>query len=176
MTLNIPLITEGETNSTPPARFRTFLRNPERNLGWFFRIESAMVQGDEIQFADSDGEVLATGRSVDSGERFTLLFPRFGETFDFTRRDRKNAPSFYPRRSPEPLVSLLQPVEAGDGWTTATPRETGLDPALLEDMINEIAAFEPTELRQPYIHSILCLLYTSPSPRDQRGSRMPSSA
>ena len=28
-----------------------------------------------------------------------------------------------------------------------------------------------------FIHlSILCLLYTSPSPRDQRGSRMPSSA
>ena len=25
-------------------------------------------------------------------------------------------------------------------------------------------------------HSIICLLYTSPSPRDQRGSRMPSSA
>ena len=24
--------------------------------------------------------------------------------------------------------------------------------------------------------SIICLLYTSPSPRDQRGSRMPSSA
>ena len=27
-----------------------------------------------------------------------------------------------------------------------------------------------------YIFSITCLLYTSPSPRDQRGSRMPSSA
>ena len=26
------------------------------------------------------------------------------------------------------------------------------------------------------IVSVLCLLYTSPSPRDQRGSRMPSSA
>ena len=25
-------------------------------------------------------------------------------------------------------------------------------------------------------HNVLCLLYTSPSPRDQRGSRMPSSA
>ena len=25
-------------------------------------------------------------------------------------------------------------------------------------------------------HSVPCLLYTSPSPRDQRGSRMPSSA
>ena len=27
-----------------------------------------------------------------------------------------------------------------------------------------------------FIQSVLCLLYTSPSPRDQRGSRMPSSA
>ena len=26
------------------------------------------------------------------------------------------------------------------------------------------------------LHTHLCLLYTSPSPRDQRGSRMPSSA
>ena len=25
-------------------------------------------------------------------------------------------------------------------------------------------------------HCVICLLYTSPSPRDQRGSRMPSSA
>ena len=27
-----------------------------------------------------------------------------------------------------------------------------------------------------FSHNIICLLYTSPSPRDQRGSRMPSSA
>ena len=26
------------------------------------------------------------------------------------------------------------------------------------------------------VHALVCLLYTSPSPRDQRGSRMPSSA
>ena len=26
------------------------------------------------------------------------------------------------------------------------------------------------------LHAMSCLLYTSPSPRDQRGSRMPSSA
>ena len=33
------------------------------------------------------------------------------------------------------------------------------------------AAFEPT-----LDYCVVCLLYTSPSPRDQRGSRMPSSA
>ena len=35
----------------------------------------------------------------------------------------------------------------------------------------------PADLSDGYIHlSCACLLYTSPSPRDQRGSRMPSSA
>ena len=32
------------------------------------------------------------------------------------------------------------------------------------------------ELVQERINNYTCLLYTSPSPRDQRGSRMPSSA
>ena len=37
---------------------------------------------------------------------------------------------------------------------------------------NASAAVQGTEINAPYA----CLLYTSPSPRDQRGSRMPSSA
>ena len=32
------------------------------------------------------------------------------------------------------------------------------------------------EIQQYFVESDTCLLYTSPSPRDQRGSRMPSSA
>ena len=35
---------------------------------------------------------------------------------------------------------------------------------------------EPVPGKEKQIQSIICLLYTSPSPRDQRGSRMPSSA
>ena len=38
----------------------------------------------------------------------------------------------------------------------------------------ELQTFETD--RQTNKKSYLCLLYTSPSPRDQRGSRMPSSA
>ena len=44
---------------------------------------------------------------------------------------------------------------------------------------NTIAQALLTELNEPLISTTLimpCLLYTSPSPRDQRGSRMPSSA
>ena len=40
------------------------------------------------------------------------------------------------------------------------------------DTTNHIAE----RLNESYGHCAMCLLYTSPSPRDQRGSRMPSSA
>ena len=46
-------------------------------------------------------------------------------------------------------------------WTTTYPR------------ISDGKSFEP--VKGGY-HPYTCLLYTSPSPRDQRGSRMPSSA
>ena len=34
----------------------------------------------------------------------------------------------------------------------------------------------PQKIKTPYVESWFCLLYTSPSPRDKRQSRMPSSA
>ncbi|MEM8684352.1 MAG: serine hydrolase [Pseudomonadota bacterium] len=155
VSLNIPLIPDGTAVTYGTTEYRTFLRNPQRNLGVFFRIETATAEGDEIRFANRDGEVLAVGRSVEPGERFTLLFPRFGETMDFTRRSRANAPGFYPRRSPRQLSSLPQPVKGKDGWQTAAPRETGLDAEPLLSLVNSIAAFEPTGLREPYIHGLL---------------------
>ena len=53
---------------------------------------------------------------------------------------------------------------------------------VLSDLVSD-ALFDPVEFdkeRQVILQEIMmasdCLLYTSPSPRDQRGSRMPSSA
>lgn len=155
VSLNIPLIADGAISEPGTTKYRTFLRNPQRNLGVFFRIETATVDGDEIRFANRDGEVMAVGQSIEPGERFTLLFPRFGETLDFTRRSRQNAPGFYPRRSPESPATLPQPAEIGDGWPTAAPRQAGLDERPLASLVGSIAAFEPNELRQPYIHGLL---------------------
>jgi hypothetical protein len=155
VSLNISLIADGVTSESGTTRYRTFLRNPQRNLGVFFQIESATVESDEIRFADGDGEVMVVGRAREPGERFTLVFPRFGETLDFIRRSRQNAPGFYPRRSPESPSTLPKPVETRDGWRTATPRETGLDERPLASLVASIAAFEPTGLRQPYIHGLL---------------------
>ncbi len=150
VSLNIPL-----EPAAAPGTYRTFLRNPQRNYGRWFPIESATVVGDELRFADRDGEIQAVGRSIVPGERFTLLFPRFGETFDFTRRARHEAPGFYARRLPTVPSVLPAPVAMEDGWPTAAPAATGLDLEPIIDLIEEIAAFEATEFSQPYIHSLL---------------------
>ena len=44
---------------------------------------------------------------------------------------------------------------------------------LKDDELKELQQTSPNATRS---HNLTCLLYTSPSPRDQRGSRMPSSA
>ena len=43
------------------------------------------------------------------------------------------------------------------------------------NLVNEISSFDPI-IKSDFKQIEHCLLYTSPSPRDQRGSRMPSSA
>ncbi|MEM9595758.1 MAG: serine hydrolase [Acidobacteriota bacterium] len=155
VSLNISMVRGDDSAESGKDRYRTFLRNPQRNLGVFFPIETATVAGDGIRFADRRGRVMAVGEIVVPGERFTLLFPRFGETFDFTRRSRGDAPGFYPRRSSKGPKALLRPAEIGDGWRTDTPRATGLDERPLAQLVQSIAAFEPSGLRQPYIHGLL---------------------
>ena len=50
----------------------------------------------------------------------------------------------------------------------------GIDAAVIDDVWQAAAAFfaQGADIK----HGVACLLYTSPSPRDQRGARMPSSA
>ena len=63
-----------------------------------------------------------------------------------------------------PLMEMLG--SAGFGLTTL-PKDPEV---ILKRIKNAQASFYSQEINKP------CLLYTSPSPRDQRGSRMPSSA
>ena len=66
-------------------------------------------------------------------------------------------------------------VRLTDAWTEILKRRagntaTGAYPAPVSELLGEMAA------AGVLMQSNICLLYTSPSPRDQRGSRMPSSA
>mgnify|MGYP003311463746 CR=1 FL=1 len=50
------------------------------------------------------------------------------------------------------------------------------DQKRLAEQILDSAFYPDTETEKDHAHLLSCLLYTSPSPRDKRQSRMPSSA
>ena len=53
---------------------------------------------------------------------------------------------------------------------------TGTEPLVISNARGSCGCTVPTWPKEPIMPGESCLLYTSPSPRDQRGSRMPSSA
>ena len=62
----------------------------------------------------------------------------------------------------------------GNGIAT---RDTGFTVTVTDAQVSDDAVFVEQALAgNIYFNVHTCLLYTSPSPRDQRGSRMPSSA
>ena len=69
----------------------------------------------------------------------------------------------------------LAGVQAGDQVLEIGPGRGVLTKALLE-IGAFVKAVEIDPTLQGFLQQEFCLLYTSPSPRDQRGSRMPSSA
>ena len=77
------------------------------------------------------------------------------------------------------IGNSLSPPVGLNGWT---PQGTKLAPLLFCILVNGMAAKCKSRVKYEddltfhLQYLISCLLYTSPSPRDQRGSRMPSSA
>ena len=79
-------------------------------------------------------------------------------------RPKRGALSSYPLTLCKKIKSLRQNNE---GWGAIS---------ILVELENR-GHYPLKDLPSPdAVHRYLCLLYTSPSPRDQRGSRMPSSA
>ena len=67
-------------------------------------------------------------------------------------------------------------VATAAGTTIAALRDAGDRGEAISVMARGAAEIVKHLHAEGRLHSALCLLYTSPSPRDQRGSRMPSSA
>ena len=84
-----------------------------------------------------------------------------------------------PGVGPVDTDDIVKGYDAGDDeYVILTPDE--LDAIKLESKstIDLVQFVDQTEIDPRYFDKpyYVCLLYTSPSPRDQRGSRMPSSA
>ena len=84
---------------------------------------------------------------------------------------------------------LREDIGKGDVTARLTPRESQIDGKIIsreegiicgipwvDEVFKQIGKRHKTQLDINWQVKDGCLLYTSPSPRDQRGSRMPSSA
>ena len=91
----------------------------------------------------------AQAKLSDEFDAFTFM----ADPHDLLARARREAPVFYDEATGYWVVTGYESAKSMLGQPTVFSSSIALDPM------------------RP-----LCLLYTSPSPRDQRGSRMPSSA
>ena len=86
-------------------------------------------------------------------------------------------------QAPEPeddsspaTLSTPAPKAESDSGALSTEVDRDLPTASLDFLFEGKSPSSLDELKAMEKHFASCLLYTSPSPRDQRGSRMPSSA
>ena len=83
------------------------------------------------------------------------------------KKSRITVPKLAAMKAAGERISMLT---AYDYPTAALLDEAGTDAILVGDSMSMVVQGHENTL------PVTCLLYTSPSPRDQRGSRMPSSA
>ena len=93
------------------------------------------------------------------------------QNLKFKNRFIDLGPEFYQEKQPDPVTDpYLVDYSPSVGALLDLPSKGG------SDFLEKFSGNQPMEGAQPLAMAYSCLLYTSPSPRDQRGSRMPSSA
>ncbi|MEZ5427524.1 MAG: serine hydrolase [Pyrinomonadaceae bacterium] len=132
-----------------------FLRNPERNLGRFIRIDRLEREGDAVKLVGADsggqkGRVWAEG--IVYGDVLTVFLR--GTTFDFRRVEPERTSDFYPRPVPEKYV-YAKPPALDDGWETATLEEVGIDRGKIEKFIQMMIDTPIESVSSSEIHGIL---------------------
>lgn len=139
------------------GRLATYLRNPERNLGVFTRVNALDREDDRILLVGnrsgrSERITLFQGR-FESG-RLEIGFPFRGGTYEFRRIDDQAASAFYPRGREPGRYRYAPPLQRADGWPVATLEEVGISQPAIEALIQHVitARMGPGASQ---IHSIL---------------------
>lgn len=132
-----------------------FLRNPERNIGIFFGTLSVERDGSLVRFLDQKGVVRLEGSYREETDQLSIFVPFYRATFDFSRRSREQAAGFYPRSADENQYVHRQPLETGDGWSTASITDAGLDAEPLRALVQSVLDTKTKSVYAPYIQGLL---------------------
>jgi CubicO group peptidase (beta-lactamase class C family) len=149
LTFYLPLT--GRGNGT----YATFLRNPERNLGWFIRVSRMEIKDDVVTLIGGRSgqaeQPQAEGRYDDG----VLRIPLAGVSFDFSRVDQETWSPFYPRGKPGQRYHYVAPLQLDDGWPVATVEDVGISRAGIETFVQRLIDLPMDSLTTSQNHSLL---------------------
>ena len=136
--------------------YRTYLRNPERNVGVFIRARSIAVTGNTIRLIGPRGRsgpdtTLVEGRYEDG----VITLPLRGATYDFTRVSDSTSSPFYPRGRPPARYHYTAPLQLDDGWPVTRPESVGMSRAAIERVVQMLVDMPMDSLSTVQIHSLL---------------------
>ncbi|MEX2151321.1 MAG: serine hydrolase [Steroidobacteraceae bacterium] len=134
-------------------------RNPEQNsvgLGMQHRVTR---DGDALRFtAGAVPEADAASMEatyLESSDRLRMRWDDLDTDIEFKRASDEMAADYFPRPRYLAPYAYEPPPVIGDGWSTASAGDVGLDEAALTTMVQGIVAGDPAERRPSLIHSVL---------------------
>ncbi|HEY0140468.1 MAG TPA: serine hydrolase [Thermoanaerobaculia bacterium] len=144
MTMFLPITRDAD------GTLRTFLRNPERNVGIFVGPARLAVDGNNLQLfgkrrPEAPERMMAGGRYDAESDLLSLDIPSRGGTYDFER--------FTPPASTP--WSYRKPSLENDGWPVAGAEEVGLDTKVLAPFLTSLREPPLSSLYAQDIHALL---------------------
>jgi CubicO group peptidase (beta-lactamase class C family) len=129
------------------------LRNPERNLARFIRVDRIEADSPAFRLLDARDTVVATGILRDEGV-MTVYFPNRGGSYDFRRVPEGAFTLFHPRGRPAASYSYTPPLDRGDGWPVGSLDDAGISRERISAFVQTLAG-APDSLGALRLHGLL---------------------
>src|SRR2546425_1274008 len=134
---------------------RTYLRNPERNAGWFTRAKRIDVNGNDVRLIGPRGRGPDTTLVQGHYENGVITLPLRGGTYDFTRVSDTASSPFYPHGNPPARYRYAAPLQLDDAWPIATLEDVGISRPAIEQFVQLLIDMPMDSLNTLQIHSLL---------------------
>lgn len=136
------------------GKIGAFIRNPEANIGRFYRIANIEKDGSGVKFKDGKGSIRLEGSYYADSGQLSIFFGFNGGSFDFVRVDKDSGTRFFPRPAPARNYHYSPPLPGG-GWNTASIDEVNMSIKPIEDLMKMIMDTPMDSIDAPYIHALL---------------------
>jgi CubicO group peptidase (beta-lactamase class C family) len=141
----------GSATGTNPA----FMLNPERNLGWVWRVNGIERNAFALTLLTARGRDQPTGVYRSQDDLLSFYFSGRGGTYDFERLPENAWTDFYARSRPNQKYAYSPPIANHDGWRVGSLADVGISQTAIETFVQNVIDAPIDSEHAPQIHAIL---------------------